>query len=200
MQYVLETTVYPREHERVRELRLITQSFKGSSPDQMQFFSVLLKMIGARYTIEVGVFTGYSLLSTALALPADGKVVAIDVNCEYYELGRPVIEKAGVAHKVDLSEGDGLAVLDGILDDEDGGGTFDFAYADADKLQYAGHHERLLRLCSVALPRDTPGSSEYDRVVQDYMVEFNAAVAVDDRVEACVLAIADGVTLCRRIK
>nr|XP_051202294.1 tricin synthase 1-like [Lolium perenne] len=132
MEYVLETTVYPREHERVRELRLITQqhpkSFMGSSPDQMQFFSVLLKMIGARNTIEVGVFTGYSLLSTALALPADGKVFAIDVNREYYELGRPVIEKAGVAHKVDFRVGDGLAVLDGVLA-EDGGakaGTFDF--------------------------------------------------------------------------
>ncbi|KAM0854187.1 hypothetical protein ACQ4PT_050589 [Festuca glaucescens] len=133
----------------LRCVLLMARSFKGSSPDQMQFFSVLLKMIGARYTIEVGVFTGYSLLSTALALPADGKVVAIDVNCEYYELGRPVIEKAGVAHKVDFREGDGLAVLDGILDDEDGGGTFDFAYADADKLQYAGHHEHLLRLVRV---------------------------------------------------
>jgi predicted O-methyltransferase YrrM len=106
----------------------------GSSPDQMQFFSVLLKMIGAKNTIEVGVFTGYSLLSTALALPADGKVVAIDVNREYYELGRPVIEKAGMEHKVDFRVGDGVLA-------EDGGakvGTFDFAYADADKLQYVG--------------------------------------------------------------
>jgi predicted O-methyltransferase YrrM len=189
----------------------------GSSPDQMQFFSVLLKMIGAKNTIEVGVFTGYSLLSTALALPADGKVVAIDVNREYYELGRPVIEKAGMEHKVDFRVGDGLAVLDGVLA-EDGGakvGTFDFTYAHAYKLQYTGYHERLLRLVrvggaiaydntlwggSVAMPRDTPGSSEYDRVVRDYMVEFNAAVAADDRVEACVLAIADGVTLCRRVK
>jgi predicted O-methyltransferase YrrM len=142
-------------------------------------------------------------------------VVAIDVNREYYELGRPVIEKAGVAHKVDFREGDGLAVLDGILDDEDGGGTFDFAYADADKLQYGGYHERLLRLVrvggtiaydntlwggSVAMPRDMPGRSEYDRVVRDYMLDFNAAVAADDRVEACVLPIADGVTLCRRVK
>uniref|UniRef100_A0ACD6AIF0 Uncharacterized protein n=1 Tax=Avena sativa TaxID=4498 RepID=A0ACD6AIF0_AVESA len=196
LEYVLETTVYPREHERVRELRLITQqhplSFMGSSPDQMQFFSVLLKMMGAKNTIEV---------------------VAIDVSREYYELGRPVIEKAGVAHKVDFRAGDGLAVLDGMLDGA--AGTFDFAYADADKLQYGGYHERLLRLVhvggviaydntlwggSVAMPRDTPGSSEYDRVVRDYMLEFNAAVAADDRVEACVLPIADGVTLCRRVK
>lgn len=189
----------------------------GSSPDQMQFFSVLLKMIGASNTIEVGVFTGYSLLTTALALPAGGKVVAIDASREYYELGRPVIEKAGVAHKVDFREGDGVAELDKILS-EDGGaraGTFDFAYADADKLQYAGYHERLLRLVgvggaiaydntlwggSVAMPRDKPGSSEYDRRVRDSFLEFNAAVAADDRVEACIVPIADGVTLCRRVK
>uniref|UniRef100_A0ACD5Y2X3 Uncharacterized protein n=1 Tax=Avena sativa TaxID=4498 RepID=A0ACD5Y2X3_AVESA len=132
-----------------------------------------------------------------------------------YELGRPVIEKAGVAHKVDFRVGDGLAVLDGMLDDAGGGGAFDFAYADADKLQYGGYHERLLRLVrvggtiaydntlwggSVAMPRDTPGSSEYDRLVRDYMLGFNAAVAADDRVEACVLPVADGVTLCRRVK
>ncbi|KAM0923717.1 hypothetical protein ACQ4PT_005338 [Festuca glaucescens] len=116
---------------------------------------------------------------------------------------------------VDFRKGDGLAVLDGILADEDGGGTFKFAYADADKLQYAGYHERLLWLVrvggtiaydntlwggSVAMPRDTPGSSDYDRVVRDYMVEFNASIATDDHVEACVLAIADGVTLCHRVK
>ncbi|KAF0896043.1 hypothetical protein E2562_018163 [Oryza meyeriana var. granulata] len=219
LEYVLDTMVYPREHERLRELRLITQkhpwSFMGSSPDQMQFFSVLLKMIGAKDTIEVGVFTGYSLLATALALPDDGKVVAIDVSRDYYELGRPVIEKAGVAHKVDFRQGDGLAVLDRLLADGGSGGAFDFAYADANKEQYRGYHERLLRLVrvggvvaydntlwggSVAMPRDTAGSSAYDRVVRDYMVGFNAMVAADDRVEACLLPVADGVTLCRRLK
>uniref|UniRef100_A0A453QIX7 O-methyltransferase domain-containing protein n=1 Tax=Aegilops tauschii subsp. strangulata TaxID=200361 RepID=A0A453QIX7_AEGTS len=92
MQYVLETTVYPREHERLRELRLITQQhsrpFMGSSPDQMRFFSVLLKMIGASNTVEVARLEMLSLLTTTLALPAGGKVVAIDANREYYELGR----------------------------------------------------------------------------------------------------------------
>ncbi|KAI4977556.1 hypothetical protein ZWY2020_059693 [Hordeum vulgare] len=236
LEYVLETTVYPREHERLRELRLITQqpialpahiytyiwsdmhrpsglssicvaarlsrSFMRSSPDQMQFFSVLLKLVGASNTIEVGVFTGYSLLTAALALPAGGKVhsvslvsffhaqttppghpdiyqpertyvqvVAIDANREYYELGRPVIEEAGVAHKVDFREGDGITELDEILS-EDGG----------------------------AMAGAMPGSSEYDRLVRDSLVGFNAAVAADDRVEACIVPIADGVTLCRRVK
>ncbi|KAL6661715.1 hypothetical protein ACP70R_001099 [Stipagrostis hirtigluma subsp. patula] len=222
LEYVLETMVYPREHERMRELRLITQrharGFMGSSPDQMQFFSMLLKMIGARNTLEVGVFTGYSLLATALALPDDGRVVGIDVDRASYELGRPVIESAGVAHKVDFREGDGIAELDRMLaggGGGGGGGEFDFAYVDADKQRYGEYHERMLRLVrvggviaydntlwggSVAMPRDTPSSSEFDRVVRDFMVGFNAAVAADDRVEACLLPLADGVTLCRRVK
>ncbi|KAL6644599.1 hypothetical protein ACP70R_016207 [Stipagrostis hirtigluma subsp. patula] len=178
LEYVLETTVYPREHECMRELRLITQrhalGFMGSSPDQMQFFSLLLKMIGARNTLEVGVFTGYSLLAAALALPDDGRAVGIDVDRASYELGRPVIESAGVAHKVDFREGDGIAVLDRMLagGGGGGGGTFDFAYVDADKQRYGAYHERMLRL----------------------------VVAADDRVEACLLPLADGVTLCRRVK
>ncbi|KAK3123783.1 hypothetical protein QOZ80_8AG0635960 [Eleusine coracana subsp. coracana] len=218
LEYVLETVVYPREHECMRELRLITQQhpkgFMGSSPDQMQFFSMLLKMIGAKRTLEVGVFTGYSLLATALALPDDGKVVAIDASREHYELGRPVIEKAGVGHKVDFRASDGIAELDRLLA-EGGEELFDLAYVDADKQRFAGYHERMLRLVrvggvvaydntlwggSVAMPRDTPGSSEFDRVVRDFMVGFNAAVAADDRVQACLLPIADGVTLCRRVK
>ncbi|TVU05347.1 hypothetical protein EJB05_48505, partial [Eragrostis curvula] len=222
-QYVVETMVYPREHECMRELRLLTQQhpwgFMGSSPDQMQFFSMLLKMTGAKTTLEVGVFTGYSLLATALALPDDGKVVALDKSREWYDLGRPFIEKAGVAYKVDFRAGDGIAVLDRMLlagdGEENGEGKFDFAYVDADKQRYAAYHERVLRLVrvggvvaydntlwggSVAMPRDTPGSSDHDRVVRDIFVEFNAAVAADDRVEACLLPIADGVTLCRRVK
>ncbi|TVT96707.1 hypothetical protein EJB05_58064 [Eragrostis curvula] len=220
LEYVLETTVYPRENECMRELRLLTEQhpwgFMGSSPDQMQFFSMLLKMIGTKDTLEVGVFTGYSLLATALALPDDGKVVGVDSNREWYELGRPLIDKAGVADKVDFREGDGIAVLDRmLLLPLAGDGLFDFAYVDADKQRYAAYHERVLRLVrvggvvaydntlwggSVAMPRDTPGSSELDRSVRDILLGFNAAVAADDRVEACLLPIADGVTLCRRVK
>jgi len=76
----------------------------ATPPDEAQLLRMLIKLSGARNAIEVGVFTGCSLLATALALPDDGKVVAIDVSREYYELGRPFIEKAGVAHKVDFRE------------------------------------------------------------------------------------------------
>uniref|UniRef100_A0A0E0EN12 Caffeoyl-CoA O-methyltransferase n=1 Tax=Oryza meridionalis TaxID=40149 RepID=A0A0E0EN12_9ORYZ len=217
LDYVLHTTVYPREHERLRELRLITQnhprSFMGSSPDQMQFFSVLLKMIGARNAVEVGVFTGYSLLATALALPDDGKVVAIDVSREYYELGRPVIENAGVAHKVDFREGAAMPILDNLLANEENEGKFDFAFVDADKGNYGEYHERLLRLVraggvlaydntlwggSVALEDDSV-LEEFDQDIRRSIVVFNAKIAGDPRVEAVQLPVSDGITLCRRL-
>ena len=88
-----------------------------SPPDEEQFLSLLFKVMGARNTIEVGVFTGGSVLATALAIPDDGRIVAIDVSREYFDLGRPVIEKAGVAHKVDFREGPALPILADLLAD-----------------------------------------------------------------------------------
>ncbi|CAI0447223.1 unnamed protein product [Linum tenue] len=73
--------------------------------DEGQFLSMLLKLINAKNTMEIGVYTGYSLLTTALALPDDGKILAMDINRENYELGLPVIEKADVAHKIEFREG-----------------------------------------------------------------------------------------------
>ncbi|EMS66192.1 Caffeoyl-CoA O-methyltransferase 2 [Triticum urartu] len=92
--YILDTTVFPREHECMRDLRLITDKhpwgYMQSSSDEAQLLGMLIKMAGAKKTIEVGVFTGYSLLATALALPEDGKVVAIDTDRECYEIIRQV--------------------------------------------------------------------------------------------------------------
>ncbi|OEL22813.1 Tricin synthase 2, partial [Dichanthelium oligosanthes] len=102
-EYMLNTMVYPRENEYLRELRHITEQhaygYMLSPPDEEQLLSLLLKVMGARNTIEVGVFTGGSVLATALAIPDDGRIVAIDVSREFFGLGLPVIEKAGVAHK-----------------------------------------------------------------------------------------------------
>ncbi|RZR98557.1 hypothetical protein BHM03_00027925, partial [Ensete ventricosum] len=131
--------------------------------DQLQFMSMLLKLINARKTLEIGVFTGSSLLATALALPEDGKVLAIDVNRKYFDLGFPVIQKAGVAHKIDFREGLALPILDEILEkvtentvdlpvvellvmQEEHSGSFDFAFVDADKRNYINYHERVLKL------------------------------------------------------
>ncbi|PUZ52054.1 hypothetical protein GQ55_6G239800 [Panicum hallii var. hallii] len=216
-EYMLNTMVYPRENEHLRELRLITEQhtygFMLSPPDEEQLLSLLLKVMGARNTIEVGVFTGGSVLATALAIPDDGRIVAIDVSREYFDLGRPVIEKAGVAHKVDFREGPALHILADLLADEGNEGAFDFAFVDADKENYGNYHEQLLRLVrvggvlaydntlwggSVALPDDAP-LTEGDREMRAAVRAFNARVAGDARVEAVQLPVADGITLCRRV-
>nr|XP_016447599.1 PREDICTED: caffeoyl-CoA O-methyltransferase 6-like [Nicotiana tabacum] len=120
-QYILETSVYPREPEPMKELRELTAkhpwNLMTTSADEGQFLSMLLKLINAKNTMEIGVYTGYSLLATALALPHDGKILAMDINRENYEIGLPVIQKAGVAHKIDFREGPALPVLDLMVED-----------------------------------------------------------------------------------
>ena len=217
MQYVIDTSVLPREPDCMRDLRLVTDKherfFMQSSPDEARLLQMLIKLTGARRTLEVGVFTGYSLLATALALPDDGKVIAVDVSREYYDIGRPFIEKAGVAHKVDFREGPALEGLDALLADEANVGAFDFAFVDADKPNYVKYHEQLLRLVrvggsivydntlwagTVALPPETP-MNDLDRRFSAAIRDLNVRLSKDERVEVCQLAIADGITICRRL-
>nr|WLK78566.1 flavone 6-O-methyltransferase [Salvia plebeia] len=216
-QYILETSVYPREHEAMKELREITAkhpwNVMTTPADEGQFLIMLLKLINAKNTMEIGVYTGYSLLATALALPEDGKILAMDVNRENYELGLPVIQKAGVAHKIDFREGPALPVLDEIVKDSKKHGTFDFIFVDADKDNYLNYHKRLIELVkvggvigydntlwhgSVVAPPDAP-LKKYIRYYRDFVLELNKALAADQRIEICQLPVGDGVTLCRRI-
>lgn len=215
--YVLDTSVLPHEPDCMRQLREVTDKhewgFMQSSPDEAQLLRMLIKLTGARRTLEVGVFTGYSLLATALALPDDGEVVAFDVSREYYDIGRPFIDRAGVAGKVDFREGPALEHLDAMLADERSHGAFDFAFVDADKPNYVRYHEQLLRLVrvggtivydntlwagTVAMPPDTP-MNDLDRKFSAAIRDLNVRLSADPRVEVCQLAIADGVTICRRL-
>ncbi|KAL5222768.1 hypothetical protein ABZP36_027481 [Zizania latifolia] len=212
-EYMLKTFAHPRENEFMRELRLVTKKhtygYMLSPPEEGQLLSLLLKVMGAKNTIEVGVFTGYSVL----AIPDDGKVIAIDVSREYFDIGLPFIEKAGVAHKIDFREAPAKPILDELLADEANEGKFDFAFVDADKGNYGEYHERLLRLVrvggvlaydntlwggSVALEDDSE-LTEDDQEIRGFIVAFNAKIAADQRVEAVQLPVADGVTLCRRV-
>ncbi|XP_047317054.1 caffeoyl-CoA O-methyltransferase 5-like [Impatiens glandulifera] len=217
-QYILETSVYPREPESMKELREVTAkhpwSVMATSADGGQFLNMLLKLINAKNTMEIGVYTGYSLLAAALAIPHDGKILAMDINREDYELGLPVIEKAGVAHKIEFKEGPALPVLDEMLKDEKNYGSLDFIFVDADKNNYINYHKRLIDLVkiggvigydntlwggSVAAPPDAP-LKKYIMDSRDFVLELNKALAADPRIEICMLPIGDGVTLCRRIK
>nr|XP_007155910.1 hypothetical protein PHAVU_003G242400g [Phaseolus vulgaris]ESW27904.1 hypothetical protein PHAVU_003G242400g [Phaseolus vulgaris] len=216
-QYILDTSVYPREHECLKELREMTEkhprNLMATPPDEGQLLSMLIKLINAKNTLEIGVYTGYSLLSTALALPPDGKILALDVNREYYELGLPIIEKAGVAHKIDFKEGPALPFLDELLKDENKKGTFDFVFVDADKNNYLNYHKRVIDLVkvggligydntlwagSVAASPDAP-FMDYIKPLRGYVMELNKYLAQDSRIEICQLPVGDGITLCRRI-
>lgn len=217
-QYVLETSVYPRECPAQTELREITAkhpwNLMTTPPDEGQFLMLLMKLINAKNTMELGVYTGYSLLSTALALPDDGKIIAIDMNRANYELGAPVIERAGVSHKIDFREGLILPLLDEMLQEEKNHGCFDFVFVDADKDNYTKYHERLLKLVrvggvigydntlwngSLVAPEDAP-FPKYIRHYRPFILELNRVLAADQRIEISQIPIGDGITLCRRVK
>ncbi|XP_031477227.1 norbelladine 4'-O-methyltransferase-like isoform X2 [Nymphaea colorata] len=224
-EYIMKTSVLPRENEALKKLREATMSHEWSlmsvPPEQGQFMSLLLKLMNASKTIEIGVFTGYSLLTTALALPENGKITAIDLDREsFYNIGLPFIKEAGVEHKINFLEGDAHLLLDKLLE-EVSKGRYDFAFVDADKLNNAHYHERLLKLVriggliaydntlwfgsvaepeisSVTEPGKAPGEDFFDRV-RRHTKEFNKILASDHRVEISQVCIGDGVTLCLRL-
>ncbi|EEF48121.1 o-methyltransferase, putative [Ricinus communis] len=215
-QYVLEASVYPRETEPLRELRNITASHPragmATSPDAGQLIALLLQLVNAKKTIEVGVFTGYSLLLTALSIPEDGKITAIDVNRETYDIGLPIIRKAGVEHKIDFMESEALPVLDKLLKDHGNEGSFDFAFVDADKINYWNYHERLLKLLkvggivvydntlwggTVAIPEEE--APEAMRMGRQLTIELNKLLAADSRIQISHASLGDGITICRRL-
>ncbi|MED6110585.1 hypothetical protein PIB30_044433 [Stylosanthes scabra] len=214
--YIVETAVYPREAQLLKELRERTENYPrgnmGTSPDSGQLISILLKLLNAKKTIEIGVFTGYSLLLTALNIPHDGKITAIDIDRKAYEVGLPFIKKAGVEHKIDFIESPALPILDKLVQDPSNLGTYDFAFIDADKWSYMNYHERLIKLVKVG------GLLAYDdtllggfvvwpeedveavhRPFRKAAIEVNQALANDHRVEIALTPVGDGLTICRRI-
>ncbi|GMQ06224.1 hypothetical protein CsSME_00050886 [Camellia sinensis var. sinensis] len=215
-QYILETSVYPRESEHLKQIRDATAThpaaFFGTAPDAGQLMAMLLKLVNAKKTIEVGVFTGYSLLLTALTIPDDGQIVAIDINREAYEIGLPIIQKAGVEHKIDFIQSPALPVLDKLLEDKENEGAFDFAFVDADKGNYLNYHERLMKLVkdggllvydntlwggTVAKPEESV--PVYKRQWRKATIEFSKSITADHRVEISHVPSGDGVIICRRI-
>ena len=134
-----------REHPALAELRAATAGLPHAQmqigADQGALMALLVRLVGARRCLEIGVFTGYSSLAVALALPADGKLVACDVSEEWTAIARRHWEKAGVASKIDLRLAPALVTLDALLA-EGGAGGFDFAFIDADKGNYLGYYER----------------------------------------------------------
>uniref|UniRef100_M1CYH0 caffeoyl-CoA O-methyltransferase n=1 Tax=Solanum tuberosum TaxID=4113 RepID=M1CYH0_SOLTU len=141
------------------------------------------------------------------------KILAMDINKENYEeIGLPIIQKAGVAHKIDFREGPALPVLDLLVEDKNNHGTYDFIFVDADKDNYINYHKRIIELVkvggvigydntlwngSVVAPPDAT-LGKYVRYYSDFVLELNKALAADPRIEICMLPVGDGITLCRR--
>jgi len=197
-----------REHPEQIALREATRSHPRAgmqiSPEQGQFMALLVKLIGARRTLEIGVFTGYSALSVALALPADGRILACDISEEYTRIGRPYWERAGVAHKIDLRLAPALETLDAELA-AGAAGRYDFAFIDADKTGYAAYFERCLQLLrpggliaidnvlwSGAVAR--PAHDDDTRALQ----ALNERLHRDERIDLAMLPVGDGLTLARK--
>jgi predicted O-methyltransferase YrrM len=205
-QYLLDVSL--REHPVLAELRAATRGHPFASmqiaPEQGQFMALLVGLIDARRTIEVGVFTGYSALAVALALPPDGHIVACDVSDEYTSIGRPYWQKAGVAHKIDLHLVPAIDTLDALLADGESG-CFDFAFIDADKVNYDAYYERCLALMRpgglVAVDNVLWGGSVAHPAEDDNTAaiqKFNRKLHGDARIDLSLLPIADGLTLARK--
>lgn len=202
--YLLSVSV--REPEVLRQLRQETARHSLGvmqiAPEQGQFMALLIQLLGATKTLEVGVFTGYSSLVVALALPANGKIVACDLSEEYTRVARRYWQLAGVADKIDLRLAPALDTLDQLLADGQAE-TFDFAFIDADKVNYEGYYERSLQLVRpggliaidnvlwsgrVANPQDQDKSTLAIRAL-------NNKLHHDQRVTLSLVPIADGLTL-----
>jgi predicted O-methyltransferase YrrM len=175
------------------------------APEQGQFMQMLVRLIGARRTIEVGVFTGYSSLAVALALPDDGRLLACDISEEYTAIARRHWKLAGIAHKIELVLAPALATLDARLA-AGGAGSYDFAFIDADKGGYLAYYERLLKLIRpgglIAVDNTLWGGAVADPGVHDAETlairEFNDHLLTDQRVDLSLMPIGDGLTLARR--
>src|SRR6266566_773163 len=175
------------------------------SPEQGQFMGLLMRLLGARTTLEVGVFTGYSSISVAMALPEDGKIIACDVSEEWTSIARRYWREAGVTHKVDLRLRPAVETLDALLA-EGRAGTFDFAFIDADKSNYLNYYERCLKLVRpgglIAIDNVLWHGSVIDPAKQDEdtvaIRRFNLLVSEDERVWVSLLPLSDGLTLAMK--
>jgi caffeoyl-CoA O-methyltransferase len=207
-EYILANSV--RETDLFRRLRQETAARPNAvmqiSADQGQFFALLMRILNARKTLEIGVFTGYSSLAVALALPADGKLVACDISEEYTAVARRYWQEAGVAGKIDLRIAPAVDTLNMLIRDGQQG-TFDFAFIDADKTGYAEYFELCLKLLRpggvIALDNMLQGGKVIDPAANDKdtiaIRELNSRLAEDRRVLVSLLPIADGVTLAVKL-
>ncbi len=198
-----------REDEILRRCREETAEHKWAnmqiSPEQGQFMTMLVKLLDARKIIELGVFTGYSSLCMARALPAGGKLIACDVNKEYTDKASQYWQAAGVAEKIELRLAPALDTLTDLLRHGEAG-NFDFIFVDAIKEEYSDYYPlnyRLLRRGGLmAIDNVLWGGNVADPENQtaetNAIRAFNKMAHEDDRVDICMLPVGDGLSLIRK--
>ncbi len=198
-----------RESDLLAELRYETSELKMSimqiSPEQGQFMSLLVKILNVQRAIEVGVFTGYSSLCVAMAMPADGELIACDMNKEWTSIARRYWQKAGLTDRIKLKLAPALKTLNVLLADGQAG-HFDFAFIDADKANYKNYYECCLELIRPGgiividnmlwggAVADETDDSEDTQAIR----ELNDHIHHDERVEISLLPMGDGLSLVRR--
>ena len=205
--YLLSVSL--RETDLQRRLREETATLSMArmqiSPEQGQFMALIARLTGARRCLEVGVFTGYSSLAVALALPQDGRIVACDVSEEWTSVARRYWAAAGVADRIDLRLAPAIDTLDALIE-AGGAGTYDLAFIDADKPAYLAYYERvlvLLRPGGLVMTDNTlwsgrvadPEVGDADTVA---LRHYNEYLHRDSRVDLSLVPIGDGLTLARK--
>ncbi len=206
-QYLLDTSI--REPDVLRRLRdETTRHVHGHmriSPEQGQLMRLLVEITGAKSAIEIGVFTGYSTLAVALALPKDGKLVACDRNAEWPLVGRPFWTEAGVDNIIDLRIAKAEQTLDAMIQGGESG-TYDFAFIDGDKKNYGVYYDQCLELVrpgglilidNVLWGGRLTDDSDQDRAT-NAIRDLNAKIHGDERVSMSLLPIGDGLTIARK--
>jgi predicted O-methyltransferase YrrM len=205
--YLVEHSV--REPAVLARLRAATETLPEAAmqigPEQGQLMALLAKLIGAKRCIEVGVFTGYSSLAVALALPEDGRILACDVSEQWTAIARKFWREAGVEHKIELKLQPAVRTLEQLLAAGEAG-RYDFAFVDADKPAYDTYYELLLQLLrpgglmaldntlwsgAVANPNEREPNTVALRTLNDKLHR-------DERIDLSLLPVGDGLTIARK--
>src|SRR5215468_9002637 len=196
----------PPEHPELTKLRELTRAMPRGrmqiAPEQGHFLALLARLIGARRTLEIGTFTGYSALAMALALPADGRILACDISEEWVGIGRPFWKRAGVEQKIDVRIGPAIDTVR-QLERDGAAGSFDLSFIDADKENMDDYYEVSLRLVRpgglIVLDNMLQAGRVIDPDSNDLRTnvvrDLNTKIAADERVDRVLVPIGDGMTL-----
>ncbi|MES2217078.1 MAG: class I SAM-dependent methyltransferase [Pseudomonadota bacterium] len=204
LQYIRDNSL--RDSAVRRELREVTATLPDRKmqvmPEQGQFLSLLVKLIGAKNALEIGVFTGYSSLCIASALPKNGVLTACDSSEEWLKTARIYWKKSGIANRIEECIGDARHTLKQLLEKK-GGESYDFVFIDADKVNYDQYYEYALQLVRPrglivfdnTLWSGRVADKSYSDPETDALRALNLKLLSDSRVEISMLPFADGITL-----